>query len=510
MAGPDKPDKTKGATAGSGRSTRRRKATRAPILDLEATEIKAEATTPEPPAAAEATGADEAPQTEPQPETQPETQPDAADEPADQADTGPVEPPAPPREAGMGSMATIAASAVAGAILAGLLVITIGRMGLLAPDVPVQPAIDLTALDARIKAVETAVASPPATSDAGLVERVGQIEQATGQAAETASSFSDQLAEVTARIDRLDASVAETGARAQSALTGLQGIEAAVREIGNRAADGSAAPSIEGLELKIANLAQRLDRLADEATSAGDGDARVEALDRDLAAMRDTIADTRAALDGLSSTVATMPPAAERKTVDDLRQNFDTRLDAIEARLGGPSETRGAAAALALAGLGRAVLDGRPYAAELAAFAALVPDDPAVAVLEPHARAGLRTQAALVAGFPDVLKRLEAVQDGNRADGLGARIMARLKSVVTVRRTGEAAGTSPQAVVARMAKALEAGNLEGAVDEGEAAGEALPEAAARWVADARARIAAEKALEEADGRMIAVLGRTGG
>jgi hypothetical protein len=506
MAGPDKPDKTRGATAGGGRSTRRRKATRAPILDLEATEIKKEATTPEPPAAAEAAGAEETPPTEPQPEIQQEPQPDAADEPAAQADAGPVEPPAAPREAGMGSTATIAASAVAGAILAGLLVITIGRMGLLAPDMPVQPAIDLTALDARITAVETAVASPPATRDAGLVERVGQIEQA----AERASGLSNQLAAVTARVDRLDASLAETGTKAQSALTGLQGIEAAVREIGSRPADGSAGPSTEGLELKIANLAQRLDRLAEEATSAGGGGARLEALDRDMAALRDTIAETKADLDGLSSTIAGMPPAAERKTVDDLRQDLGTRLDAIEARLGGPGETRGAAAALALAGLGRAVLDGQPYAAELAAFAALVPDDPAVEVLEPHASAGLRTRAALVAGFPEVLKRLEALQAGDRADGLGARIMARLRSVVTVRRTGEAAGTSPQAVVARMARALEAGNLEGAVGEGEAAGEALPEAAARWLADARARIAAEKALEEADGRMIAVLGRTGG
>jgi hypothetical protein len=502
MAGPDKPDKTSGATAGGGRSTRRRKATRAPILDLEATEVKKEATAPEPPAAAEATGAEEAPATEPQPEKQP----DAADEPAAQTDTGPVEPPAAPREAGMGSTATIAASAVAGAILAGLLVITIGRMGLLAPDMRVQPAIDLTALDARIAAVETAVASPPTTSDAGLVERVGQIEQVV----ERASGLSSQLAAVTARVDRLDASLAETGARAQSALTGLQGIEDAVREIGNRPADGSAGPSTEGLELKIANLAQRLDRLAEEATGAGGGGARLDALDRDLAAMRDTIAETKAALDGLSNTIAGMPPAAERKTVDDLRQDFDARLDAIEARLGGPGETRGAAAALALAGLGRVVLDGQPYAAELAAFAALVPDDPAVTVLERHADAGVRTRVALVAGFPDVLKRIETAQAGDQADGLGARIMARLKSVVTVRRTGEAAGTSPQAVVARMAKALEAGNLEGAVGEGETAGETLPEAAARWLADAQARIAAERALEEADGRMIAVLGRTGG
>jgi hypothetical protein len=493
---------------------------RAPILDLEATEVKKDATAPEPPPAAESAGAEEAPPTEPQseippetqtpphPETQPqpETQPDAADEPAPQADAGPVEPPAAPREAGMGSMATIAASAVAGAILAGLLVITVARMGLLTPDMSVQPAIDLTALDARIRAVETVVASPPATGDAGLIERVGQIEQA----AERASGLSSQISAVTARLDRLDAGLAETGARAQSALTGLQGIEDAVREIGDRPADGSAGPSTEGLELKIANLAQRLDRLAEEATSAGGGGTRLDALDQDLAALRDTIAETKATLDGLSSTVAGMPPAAELKTVDDLRQDFDVRLDAIEARLGGPGETRGAAAALALAGLGRAVLDGQPYAAELTAFAALVPDDPAVAVLEPHASAGLRTRAALAAGFPEVLKRIETAQAGEETDGLGARIMARLKSVVTVRRTGEVAGTSPQAVVARMARALEAGNLEGAVGEGEAAGDPLPEAAARWLADAQARIAAEKALEEADGRMIAVLGRTGG
>lgn len=517
MAGPDKPDKTKGGTGSGPDSSPRRKATRAPLLDLEATEVKGDAGSSAVPGVNQTSKKTEAAAKTPAPEQKPDTKAKERDTKPKEPDTKPKvaekvaakdkaapEAAAPaPKQADRPPVATIAASAVAGAVLTGLLVVTLGRMGLLAPSTPVQPAPDLTALEARIGAIEAA--GPATAGDTGLADRVKAAELQAGEAAEAMTRLSEQTAALAVRIDKIDASLGETATTAQSALTGLEGIEAAVREIGTRPADGSAGPTTEAFELKIANLGQRLDRLAEEAKADSDGGARFDSLAGEIADLRSGLDQVKATLDGVSDTVA-----GEQKAVGSLREELGSRLDTIEARLGGPGETRGAAAALALAGLSRAVLDGQPYLTEIAAFKALVPDDPAVAVLEPHAGVGVSTRAELSAAFPDLARRVESPPGAGPDAGLGERIMARLQSVVTVRRTGDSDGSGPKAVVARMARAVEMDDLEAAVEAGSAAGDSLPEPITHWLEQARDRIAAEQALEDADGRMIAVLGRTGG
>src|SRR5690606_2536500 len=93
-----------------------------------------------------------------------------------------------------------AAAAAAGALLAAVVVITVVRAGWLDP---VQPAVDLSALEDRVAAVETALAR---LSEAGTSEQGDRLEE---QAAATQQAM-QALEAVTGRLDRVETALAET------------------------------------------------------------------------------------------------------------------------------------------------------------------------------------------------------------------------------------------------------------------------------------------------------------
>ena len=84
------------------------------------------------------------------------------------------------------------------------------------------------------------------------------------------------------------------------------------------------------------------------------------------------------------------------------------------------------------------------------------------------------------------------------------RAWARLRSLVTVRPVGgDVAGDSPEAHLARAEARLDEGDLAGAVSELEALEGPAAEAAAPWLAGARARVAADQAIEALRERALA-------
>ena len=84
---------------------------------------------------------------------------------------------------------------------------------------------------------------------------------------------------------------------------------------------------------------------------------------------------------------------------------------------------------------------------------------------------------------------------------LWSRFVANAKSLVTIRRTGEISGDTTEAIVARMEERLETGDLAGAVAEGDALQGPARDAAAGWLADARARLEADMLLRDLAARV---------
>ena len=171
----------------------------------------------------------------------------------------------------------------------------------------------------------------------------------------------------------------------------------------------------------------------------------------------------------------------------------------------------GAGTLLAVAQLRAALTRSGPYGAELEALRSIAgEDDPAVraalAALAPAAAAGIPTLARLrgrFAGLADQVVRAGYAPPGG---SWLEQTFARLSELVTVRPVGDqVAGTTPAAIVARTEAWLAAGDLAAAVTEAAALDGAPAAVAADWLADARTRLAAGRALATLDSRAVAAL-----
>lgn len=269
---------------------------------------------------------------------------------------------------------------------------------------------------------------------------------------------------------------------------------------------------------------------------------RLAAMERDLSELRNRLSEatgdpaaTASRLSELENRLEQIenrpPPGVDPAAFDQAQTRIEElsgQLDMLTSRLG-QIETRIAdlerqagerepaaeaaqrtAVALALQNLDRALEGSAPYAAELRTLRALLKGEhPTLDILAAHAETGLPSRTALVARFPDTARaalRAEAVPTNGT---WWERLAGRVTSLVTIRPTGEAQGMSTEAVLARMEARLDEGDLAAAVAEGEHLRGPAADAAAEWLADARARVAAERALAELRDRLTAAIAAVG-
>ena len=151
------------------------------------------------------------------------------------------------------------------------------------------------------------------------------------------------------------------------------------------------------------------------------------------------------------------------------------------------------------------------FVRQLAAVRALGGDDPdiaqAAAELEPFARTGVPTLAALRAQLPATIDAVIRATPVTASDTWTDRVVDRLASLVTVRRVGSEAIAAGgiDGIVAQAEAALDGGDLQAAVTALERLDGAPAEAAADWLQHARARLTADRALSTLQQRAIARL-----
>jgi len=175
-------------------------------------------------------------------------------------------------------------------------------------------------------------------------------------------------------------------------------------------------------------------------------------------------------------------------------------LEAIQAAqpLGG--EAKRISYALGLRELERALNGSGPFAVELESLDKLLDaaqPDPSIAQLRTRATTGIPTRAILLARFDAAaaaIVRADAASDV--APGWAGRTYAFVMSLVMIRPLGEREGLDAPSRVARAQMRLEEGDLDAAVKELGELEDAAAKAAAPWLTDARARLAAEQALAQ--------------
>jgi hypothetical protein len=184
----------------------------------------------------------------------------------------------------------------------------------------------------------------------------------------------------------------------------------------------------------------------------------------DVAAVSDRLGAVERALQesGNSQNEAGTQALEAAQAAQSQANDLSGRLDALDARMASvETETRQARVALAAAGLKAAIDRGGPFMPELETFATASNGGPQVDALRDFAAAGVPTQGALLEEWPDVEAQIRTALASEGGTGVGDQILSGLSSLVTVRRTGEAAGESdgPQAVLDTMTTALREGDL---------------------------------------------------
>jgi hypothetical protein len=246
-----------------------------------------------------------------------------------------------------------------------------------------------------------------------------------------------------------------------------------------------------------------------EAASAGNG-AASDATQRLAAQAKDLRADVDAEkgqLPDLSARVAKLESDTPKASAagSDLTA-LAARIDKIEAALSAPkSETRVAAETPAAADNTTTIAiiaevaeerlrSGAAFGPELAALQRMGVDAAALAPLEAVVN-GAPTNSALAASFNTVAPHVLAATSQPDTGSVSDRFLAHLHNLVKVRELNETAGDDPQALVSQIEAASRRGDIGAALASFDKLPEAARKAAGDWPTLARARAAAEAALQ---------------
>jgi hypothetical protein len=241
-----------------------------------------------------------------------------------------------------------------------------------------------------------------------------------------------------------------------------------------------------------------------------------------LAAARAQASQTAAAVQQLSQRLAALeakpapPPdlsAIERKlgALDKTSEGLSEKVAALDkAERDQPAtDPKITAMALALLQIHNAVETGRPFEPEYRALVALAHDHPEIASaakpLDGPATSGVASRATLAARLHELGPQIATAKPPPKASWK-SQIVARLRSLVTIRRVEGADQTPAEGAVGSAERALASGDLASAVATLGALSGPSQAAAQPWLQMAKARLAVEAALRQVEAALTVAVG----
>lgn len=260
------------------------------------------------------------------------------------------------------------------------------------------------------------------------------------------------------------------------------------------ALESAAPPSLdadERLQAAMANASDAAEQVRSATTELETVSQRLSALENDMSGLQN-------AMPGVEDAVS-----AQTSRLSSRIDSLEAAVAGLEEAVSGRSVLAGTQGALlvALSDL-RTALDGSdPFVESLNAVNAASGDDPAVAditaPLRPRAAGGIPTRDVLRTRFEDTARDMVQAATAAGGEGWADRALDAIKGLVNVRRVGGGPNlTDLDAAIAHAETALYAGDLSTAVASLEHVQGPAAEAAAGWIADARARVTAEGAVGE--------------
>ncbi|WP_353858517.1 mitofilin family membrane protein [Azospirillum formosense] len=276
-------------------------------------------------------------------------------------------------------------------------------------------------------------------------------------------------------------------------------------------AEGNAAAGIDQqtLDNAVGQLAARIQQLEQRPQAAAD--AAPAEPDPRVAQLTEQLGQIRQRVDAVGNEA--QAAGQIRQEVDALKQELAAVNQAVETR----RDAAAAAQALVLAAgqLRSALAAGQPFQQELQAVRAVASGDAQVTqpleAVAGYAAKGVPTQPQLTDRFSAMASDIVRADNQGEGNDWVEQVTGKIATLVTVRRSGgDAVGDGASAVVARAEAALQAGNLGGAVKELGALKGPAAQVAAPWIADAKARLAANEAGQQLTNRAIGLLSQSAG
>ena len=255
--------------------------------------------------------------------------------------------------------------------------------------------------------------------------------------------------------------------------------------------DPSGEVSPEDLSRAVASLESRLDRLAGSVEAlqeAPEGVAveRVIEIETRLAELRDDLSQAKLSSSRDAEKLAGL--------IEGMRQ------DEAAARGAAAAASQTADLARAVSAIEAASRRGGGFAPELRTLRTLMPNDPSVRQLGPIAETGAPGMAELQAAFATARAEARTVLDSRPANGLGW-LNRTFGDAVSVRRA-DGQDDDPSALLDRAGEAMDAGNLDLALELTGQLDGAPADAMSGWTELANRRITLEAALEALHGRLL--------
>ena len=253
---------------------------------------------------------------------------------------------------------------------------------------------------------------------------------------------------------------------------------------------------------QIVGLKTDADKLHQDIATVAAGN---QSLRQDLAALQQATADLKTQI---ASQAGTFAKSQQLTDVNATQSKLQAELAAIAAR----DQTREQSAnrillMLDLGNLKRAAQSGAPYAKELAEVKRLAPKDLNLSTLDASADKGLSTNAVLTSEYKDLTWSLLNADTKPTEDGsLLGQLWQGARSVVQVRRTGEVAGDSTEAIVARTEGKLQLDDLEGALRETTQLKGGARKIAEPWMAKLASKLAVDQAMGEVESGLAKLMG----
>jgi hypothetical protein len=354
----------------------------------------------------------------------------------------------------------------------------------------VQPPEATKELAERVARLDQAMASLRAAGNDPQAGRVAQLAAINGKLTDLESALSNQVAALRKNVTQeLDARLGPVAEASEAAKSGTQRVD-------REQAD---------LKTEVARLAQRADALkaADDTAQQG------------IRALQDDTAGIKTAIDGLKADTAAQLKAVTRpQDVAASLAPISNQIAALEQIVQGIAkgeEDRKATAerivlALELGNLKRAIDRGGNYTAELSNAKSVASDQIDLSALDRYKDKGLATQADLAREFRTVANSIIDA-DTTPADMSALdRLLQGAKSIVRVRRTDHRPeDTGAEATVARMEKALNAGNLDEVLTEASQLSPKARNAADAWLTRLEARATVDRALAKIEDQLKAMV-----